>query len=191
MNEVRLAEEVRRARAGEPDAAEAVVRRTGRIALPLALAVVGNREDAADVAQDVALEVLRGLRRLRDPDRFDAWVRRIAVRRALGATRKRRRGGELSLSSELASSVAPDPHDGVHVLGLREALQAALAALPPRQRLALVLRYVGGLSEAEIADALGCRPGTAASLLSRARQLLRQNDVLAELAATPLPEVSR
>lgn len=67
------ASEHKRFLAGEPAAAELVVRRVGRIALPVAIAIVGDRQAAADVAQDVAVDVLRGLGRVDNPDSFDAW----------------------------------------------------------------------------------------------------------------------
>jgi RNA polymerase sigma factor (sigma-70 family) len=68
------------------------------------------------------------------------------------------------------------------VLTVRAVLAAALAELPPKQRLALALRYVHDLSDAEIAAALGCRPGSVHALLSRGRAALRGDARLAELA---------
>jgi RNA polymerase sigma factor (sigma-70 family) len=65
---------------------------------------------------------------------------------------------------------------------------AALSELTPRQRCALTLRYVHGLTEPEIATALGCRPGTAASLLSRGRAALSRDDRLQQLVDTHIPE---
>jgi RNA polymerase sigma factor (sigma-70 family) len=178
MNELTGAA-IERALAGDRGAAEEVVRRAGRIALPIAMAVVGDRDDAADVAQDVVVDVLHDLGKLRDLRRFDAWVRRIAVRRALreAKARRRRLHAECPLDDDLAAGFEAD--DGV---AAQAALRSALAGLPPKQRIALVLRYVHGLSDAQIAAALGCRPGTAGSLLSRGRALLRRNDSLAELA---------
>lgn len=171
--------EYRRFLSGDPAAAESIVRRAGRISLPVAMAVLGDREAASDVAQDVGLDVLRGLPGLRDPSTFDAWVRRIAARKSVRAARRRHlvRGVEFPLETiaERATGAASEA-DGVV---LRSALRVALADLSPRQRAALALRYVHGLSDAEIAAALGCRTGTASSLLTRARALLRRNDVLA------------
>lgn len=60
-------------------------------------------------------------------------------------------------------------------------IREALAQLPPRQRLALALRYVAGLTDRQIADVLGCRRGTACSLLSRGRTALQSSPLLAEL----------
>jgi RNA polymerase sigma factor (sigma-70 family) len=62
---------------------------------------------------------------------------------------------------------------------LQASLRAALADLSPRQRAAVALRYIHGLTDAEIAAVLGCRAGTASSLLTRARDLLRKSGFLA------------
>jgi RNA polymerase sigma factor (sigma-70 family) len=75
-------------------------------------------------------------------------------------------------------------HDHAAVLDSRQTLAAALAELPPKQRMALILRYVHDLSDGEIAAALGCRPGTVHGLLSRGRTALRRDPKLTELAAT-------
>lgn len=69
-----------------------VARRALTVALRTAGGIVGNREQAADIAQEVALDVLKSLPRLRDPAAFDAWVRKIAVRHTLRALRKQRSG---------------------------------------------------------------------------------------------------
>jgi RNA polymerase sigma factor (sigma-70 family) len=128
--------------------------------------VLGDRDLAGDVAQDVAVDALRGLAGLRELERFDAWVRRIAVRHTLRAANARRRRwhAEVPLAALANEALAPEAPEPTEVLILRDALQRALPMLSPRQRLALALRYVHGLSDAEIAAALGCRPGTAASL---------------------------
>jgi RNA polymerase sigma factor (sigma-70 family) len=66
------------------------------------------------------------------------------------------------------------------------ALRAALAELPPRQRVALALKYVAGLTDSEIAAALDCPRGTADSLLSRGRAALQANPLLADLRPSRL-----
>ena len=172
------AAEHKRFLAGDTAAAEAVVRWVGRITMPVAIAVLGDRDAAADVAQDVALDVLRGLHRLSNPESFDAWVRRIAARHSIRAARRRRllRGIEFPLHEAEGTAWETPATDTVL---LRAALRTALADLSARQRAAVALRYVHGLSDAEIAAVLGCRVGTASSLLTRARDLLRKNGFLA------------
>lgn len=178
-----IADVVRRARRGDPRAREAIMERVLTSSLRTAIGVLGNRDEASDVAQEVGIRVLTHLGRLRRLDRFDVWVQQIATRetwRALGhRSRLRANEGELDESAVRLEPIRqldlPDD------LGRRTLLIGALAELPPRQRLALVLRYVHDLSEAETADALGCTNGTAASVLSRARSALRRTPTLEEL----------
>lgn len=178
------ASEHRRFLAGDLVAREAVVRQAGRITMPLAIAVLGDREAAADITQDVALAVLRGLHRLSKPESFDAWVRRIAVRHSIRATQRRRFLLRVELPlDEAEASVRETP--GTDTVLLRAALREALADLSARQRAAIALRYIHGLSDAEIAAALGCRAGTASSLLTRARDVLRKNGLLTFEGGTP------
>ena len=169
---------VRACRAGEPRAAEWLARRATRLALRTAAAVLSDREEAGDVAQDVAVEVLRSLGRLRDPEAFDAWVHRIAVRRAGRALGNRRGRAQREVALDCldeAGGLAEERRDLDGVLAARQELQRGLAKLPVKQQLALVLRYVHDLSDEEIAAALGCRPGTVHALLSRGRVALRSH----------------
>ncbi len=181
-----IAPALERFRAGDPAAAEVLARRACRLALRTAAAILRSREEASDVAQDVAVEVLRSARKLRDPDAFDAWVHRITVRKVLAWLRRRRRTQAaetpLALLPEAGHPAAPEGSDRDAMLAARQVLAAALAELPANQRLALALRYVHDLPDAEIARALGCRPGSVHSLLSRGRASLRRDTQLAELA---------
>jgi RNA polymerase sigma factor (sigma-70 family) len=180
-----IATEVWRYRAGDAEAAEVLARRASRLALRTAAAVMGDRAEAADVAQEVAIDVLGSLKKLREPEAFDGWVHRITVRHALRRLKRRRKAGRvetpLALLLEDEQPVAAEC-DRDAVLAAREALAAAFAVLPAKQRLALVLRYVHDLSDAEIAAALGCRTGTVHALLSRGRKALRYDPQLAEIA---------
>lgn len=180
------AELVRRWRDGDPEAKEELARSAMRLALRTAAALVESREEAADVAQEVAIDVLNSLEQLRDPEAFDAWVHRITVRQALRRLKKGRRTRAtetpLALLDDRDQPPVPEGLDRDTILAARGALAAALAELPPKQRLALALRYVHDLSDTEIAAALGCRTGTVHALLSRGRGALRQDKQLAELA---------
>jgi RNA polymerase sigma factor (sigma-70 family) len=182
----RVAVDVWRYRAGEACAAEALARRACTLALRTAAAIMGSREEASDIAQDVAVDVLRSLDKLRDPAAFDGLVHRITVRKTLRMLRRRRglRDTEspLVLLGEDAHPAAPEGADREATLAARHLLTAALAELPRRQRVALALRYVHDLTDAEIAAALGCRPGSVHALLSRGRAALRRDPQLAELA---------
>jgi RNA polymerase sigma factor (sigma-70 family) len=187
-DDVLISELVRSAQRGDAGAVEFVARRACRLALRTASAVLSGPVSAADVSQDVAVEVLRSLDRLRDPLAFDAWVHRITVRQALRAARLEKR----SVPTETWPTRDPGPLEGevdlVATVAARSAVRVAVAGLPARQRLALALRYVHDLSDVEIAAALGCRPGTVPALLSRARAALRVHPGLAEFAPTTAGE---
>jgi RNA polymerase sigma factor (sigma-70 family) len=181
-----IADAVRRYRDdGDAAAAEFLARHATRLALRTAAALLRSREEASDIAQDVAVDALRSLGKLREPEAFDAWVNRITVRRVLRHFKRRRgSGGEtpLALLPEADQPAVIEATDRDTIFAARQALAAAFAELPPKQRLALAMRYVHDLSDTEIAAALGCRTGTVHALLSRGRGTLRQDPQLAELA---------
>lgn len=181
-----VADQVRRFRQGDGDVAEPLARRALRISLRTASALMRSREDAADVAQEVAVDVLSSLGKLRDPEAFDAWVHRITVRHAMRRLKKERRARKieapLALLDEEGLLGAIPNSDIDSKLAARQALVKALSRLPARQRMALALRYVHDLSDAEIAAALGCRVGTVHALLSRGRKALREDHQLVEVS---------
>jgi len=152
-----------------PDAlsAERVAGRALQVARRTALGVLGDAEAAADIAQDVAITAVRRAGSLRDPAALDAWLHRITVRAAL---REARRAGR----RRAAERAGHDP-PGAAACGAQPVAEslALLDGLPARQRAALTLRYVHDLTDAEIARALRCRPGTVRSLLSRGRDAVR------------------
>jgi len=164
---------------GDPEMREALARHVLALALRTARAMLPNRELAQDAAQDAALEALRDLRQLKDARRLDAWVHAICIRRIVHARRvQARRLAAEELLDETAAAEAGVSHGA---LAARE-VRRSLAVLPARQRAAIILRYVHDMRETEIAEALGCRPGTAGALLSRARAALRTDPRLRELA---------
>lgn len=178
-------------RAGDDAAREWLALRACQVALRTAAAILRSGERAREVAQDVAVEVLKSLSRLRDPEAFDAWVHRITVRHALraAASQRGRERAEMLLPEHGGdgygrAGVVGLATDDDFVLAARTALSGALARLPARQRAALALRYIHDLSDAEIADALGCQIGTVHALLSRGRKALRADTHLMQLTET-------
>lgn len=160
------------ARAASPTdhaSAQTIADSTLRIAYRTALGITRDPHQASDIAQDVVVKALRHRLTLRDPNALTAWVHRTTVRTAIDAhrTRQRQRTAEASYADE------PRYEDGAES---SEALRNVLdlfAPLPDRQRAAMTLRFVHDLPDREIARALGCRTGTARSLLSRATATLR------------------
>jgi RNA polymerase sigma-70 factor (sigma-E family) len=133
--------------------------------LRTAYLIVGDLGEAEDLVQETLFEVARRWPRVRRMEHPTAYARRILVNRAVGGAKRRARRRQ-----ELAADVPPDRAvpvlAGVQV-GEHEELIGALAALPPRQRAVIVLRYFLDLPEAEVAAALKCSLGTVKSTASR------------------------
>ncbi len=143
-------------------------------ALPRYAAVLtGNRELAQDVVQEVLTRALVRWRRIAGLDEPYAYVRTMVTNEYL-SLRRRRVVRTVALTYEaLDGPEAPALPDRASEHGDREELWRQLATLPRQQRAVLVLRYYEGLSDPEISEVLGCRPGTVRSYASRALATLR------------------
>jgi RNA polymerase sigma-70 factor (sigma-E family) len=128
----------------------------------------GDHGHGEDLAQDALVTAYRAWRRLHPDGDPEAYVRRVMTRAAWRAGRRRWRH-ELP-TAPLPDTASEDPYDARDTADL---VLAALRALPAQQRVVLVLRYWGGLSEQEIANQLGCSVGTVKSRASRAIAALR------------------
>lgn len=172
---------IARARAHDRVALEALGEHALRIGVRTAAGILRNPQEVDDVAQEVALEVLRGLGKLRNPERFEIWTHRIATNcaiRTAEATRKRASRESLGdLHFDAYADSAPSPDAIAESKMTLAVLRAAIGLLPPRQRAALVLRHVFDLSQDEIAEVLNCRRGTAGALVSRALATLRAGSI--------------
>lgn len=133
--------------------------------------LLGNSEDAADVAQETFLRVWRRAGTWR-PGRvkFTTWVHRIARNLCIDALRRRRATASLDLELLDGGST---PDQAAAVGGLQTALAGALSALPERQRTALALCHSQGMTNREAAQVLGIGVEALESLLARARRALR------------------
>jgi RNA polymerase sigma-70 factor (sigma-E family) len=129
--------------------------------------IVWDLPEAEDLVQETLLKVARRWPRVSRMDHPVAYARRILVNLALdGGAKRSRRRAELSAPRPSEPAAVPiDAHDDLY---------AALAALPPRQRAVLVLRYFLDLPEAEVAAALQCSLGTVKSTASRGLARLEQ-----------------
>ena len=133
-----------------------------------AYAVSGDRGLAEDAVQTAFAKAYRSWRRISRLDAPEAYLRRMVVNEVLNDRRLARR------RHEVTSAEPPDRvRSGDADLFDRDELWRAVSTLPPRQRAVLVLRYYEDLSEQQIADALGCRPGTVKSQASAALASLR------------------
>jgi RNA polymerase sigma-70 factor (sigma-E family) len=130
--------------------------------------LTGDRALAEDVVQEVLVRLHARGDRLGDIEHLGAYARRMAVNEYLGWRRKWSRQQPMSVPPE-----PPPQPDHAERHAEHDWLSSELARLPRRQRAVLVLRYYAGLTDAEIADELGCSPGTVRSHASRALATLR------------------
>ena len=175
---------IERCLAGDETANAALVFEHHRLVLGLATHLLGDREEALDLSQEVFLRVFRTLHRFRGQSTLRTWIFRIVVNQARNRQRwwrRRARSNQVSLDAHIrehgemvlgADASTPDRELTRKELGLR--LKSALKHLPFEQRTALVLREVQGLRYEEIAFSLGLPVGTVKSRLTRARQALRE-----------------
>jgi len=147
---------------------------SSRLAFRVALGVLlRNREDAEDVAQEAFLRAYRNFHRLRDRERFRAWLGRIAWRLALDRRRAAGRRERRELASvDLAS--APTAEDLTASREFQRHLERAIDELPKKLRLALILAAIEGHDLREVARLLGLPEGTVKSRLHLARKQLAE-----------------
>ena len=173
---------VQRCAAGDESASAELVAEHQRIVVQLASNLLGDREEALDLSQEVFLRVFRTIHRFRGQSSLRTWIYRIAVNQARNRHRfwrRRHRADQISLDQHVAthgdvfSGLGPTPERVLAQKELAERLRVALNRLPFDQRTAIVLREVDGLSYEEIAYSLQLAVGTVKSRLTRARQALR------------------
>jgi RNA polymerase sigma factor (sigma-70 family) len=177
---------VARAMRGDVDAYEQLVQRHAQIAFRTAYLITRSAADADEAAQDGFLKAHGALRRFRPGAPFRPWLLRIVANEARNRRRAagRRAAVELRAGEERLRADAPaSPEASLLAAAQRAALLAAIEALPERDRLVIACRHLLELSEAETAAALGCRPGTVKSRLSRALERLRATLDAEELRA--------
>jgi len=138
--------------------------------LALALAVLHDRDDAVDVAQETMARTFAGWDVVATLDRPGAWARRVALNLATDTLRRRTRRQRLHLRLR---SQPPPIGDAPGTIEWDRTFWAEVAALPKRQRDAVVLHYVEDLAIADIAAIVDAPEGTVKSDLSRARGRLR------------------
>ena len=171
------------ARAGEDWAREALFRRYSRMVYGLAYRLVGRDEELDDLVQDCFVQALTHLGRLSEPQAFGAWLTAVVVRTTHKVLRRRALATRLGLRSRgqpvdvdtLVARVAP-----ADVVAELRAVYRLIDRLPSRVRVALVLRRVEGMSQDEVAAAMGVS-------VSTAKRLIVEAELVLESAQEPAP----
>lgn len=172
MSDMEDAELAALAQAGDRDAFGELVTRYADQARRVARTILGDPEDADDAAQDGFLAALRHLARYDATRPFGPWLIRIVANAASDRRRRRRVRATEPISPRVPANV-PRPDEEMDRRGFRNALEAALAQLPERQRIAVVLFDVEGYPHREIAAVLNLPEGTVRSDVFHARRALR------------------
>lgn len=133
--------------------------------------ILRDGELARDAVQEAYIRAWRDLPGLRDPERWDAWLRRLTVNACLDATRRRKRR---VIEVEIDPVRFVDNQDIGAGLANRDLLERAFQRLDPAQRAVVVLHFYADLPMSSVADALGVPLGTAQSRLGRALAVLRR-----------------
>ena len=161
---------VEAARHGDREAYADLIRVRGDRLFAIAQRILRDVDRTEDAVQDALVIAWRDLPSLRDPDRFDAWLRRLLVRSCIAEAQRERR---LVATIRVLPNELPSGTDDYLSVVDRDELDRGFRRLPPEQRAILVLRHFVGLETAEIADALGIPPGTVRSRLHHAHRAMR------------------
>ena len=183
---------VRACQRGEAGALDTLVRETYADVYALAYRLVRDRDDAADVTQEVYVRVLRSVMGFRGDAAFGTWLHRVTVNTALTALRRRSRSMRVGSEpfampgDESVAVIEPGagPEERAERAETLARAEAAVAALPESARTVVVLRDIEGLSTAEVAAMTGLTESAVKVRLFRARQRLR--DALSDTGVRPL-----
>jgi RNA polymerase sigma-70 factor, ECF subfamily len=155
------------AKAGDAAAFERLMKRHERMVLGTAWRLLGNLEDAKDVAQEVFLRLYRNLPKIEAAENFQGWLYRVTV----NLCRDRKRAPRAEALEDVAG--ASDPQQELTEAERRRILERSLRMLPQKERAALVLRDLEGLPTEEVARLLGSSEATVRSQISKARMKMK------------------
>ena len=161
-------EQYRAAIQGDREAFEMIIRTHSGTLFAIAYGILQSREEAEDVVQDSLVEAWKTRWRVRDPEKFPAWLCMIARHRAHDVFRKRRTVSRFDEAIEATDPESPD------TTALDQHLHAALADLPELHRAALTLRYFEEMDYHTIENTLGMTNGALRGILGRALASLRK-----------------
>lgn len=173
------------AQRGDREAFQELFQRLAPRVLPYVRRLVGSQARAEELTQDVFVQMYRVRERYRPESRLSTWVFTIATNLCLNELRRPERQLRVDLAERRGESdeyelpavgdpAALDPADGAAGREMVRALEAAVAALPPKQRAALLLSRIDGMAYRDVAEAMGTTEGAVKALLFRATHGLRE-----------------
>jgi len=171
MMEANEREQYQAAIQGDRDAFEMIIHTQSRPLFAIAYGILQNREEAEDVVQDALVKAWKSRWRVRDPEKFPAWLGSIARHRAHDVLRRRR---NVSLEEQLVELAATDADDPISDADRQQQVHSAMASLPELHRAAIALRYLEDMDYVTIERTLGLTNGALRGILGRALGAMRK-----------------
>lgn len=174
---------IKKCRSGDVEAFEQLISSYERRAYNIALRVMGNEEDAKDMAQEAFIRIYRAIKDFKEQSAFSTWLYRIVTNVCLDEIRKRKKQKLVSLEGNLESIIGDvqvetgtssgQPEAAYELEEQKRVIMKAIYELSEEYKTAVILRDIQGFSYEEIAAILDCSSGTVKSRISRGRNLLR------------------
>jgi RNA polymerase sigma-70 factor, ECF subfamily len=171
MMEANEREQYQAAIHGDRDAFEMIIRTQSRPLFAIAYGILQNREEAEDAVQDALVKAWKSRWRVRDPEKFPAWLGSIARHRAHDILRRRR---SVPLDEQLMEIASTDAQDPTGEAERQQQVHSAMATLPELHRAAIALRYLENMDYATIERTLGLTNGALRGILGRALGAMRK-----------------
>lgn len=172
-----------KAKAGDISAFEQLIECYQRKIYNIALRIVGNYDDANDLAQEVLIRIFKSIGSFKQQSSFSTWIYRITTNVCLDEIRKRKNRKVISLDEEIKLddgemkrqivSDDPLPEDMAEKSEMRKIVNDAINRLSEEHKIVIVLRDIQGFSYEEISQIIKCPEGTVKSRINRARQVLK------------------
>ncbi len=169
---------IKSAASGDAAAFEQIMINSQQRVISLTWRILGNQEDARDATQEVFLRVYKYLNRYNPEQDFFGWLYRITVNVCRDIERKRRRNADqLSTAAGEFEEVctSENQEDQAYLAQRREMIKRAIADLPVKERMSLVLRDLEGLTTEEVASIMNTRPATIRVQISSARAKIKRS----------------
>jgi RNA polymerase sigma-70 factor (ECF subfamily) len=173
-----------KARQGDAEAFEKLIEAYQKKVFNIALRMLGNYDDACDIAQEVFIRAFRSIKDFREQALFSTWIYKIATNACLDELRRRKNRVFISIDEEVKLEEGdlkrqieddkPSPDIEVEQNEMREEINKAISELSEEHRVVIVLRDIQGFTYEEIAKITKCPEGTVKSRINRARQALKE-----------------
>lgn len=175
---------LKRSKDGDIQAFEQLIENYQTKVFNIALRIIGNYDDANDLAQEVFLRVYKSIKSFKGESSFSTWIYKITKNVCLDEIRKRRNKNVISLDEEIklnsgevtrqVESSDDTPDVALEKSEMKDLINKAISELSDEHRVVIVLRDIQGFSYEEIAKIIDCPEGTVKSRINRARKALKK-----------------